>query len=169
MHRDDLPLYHAMDIQAGFLGMPAPELTNIDQLLKEGDTLHWGVFQASVVHTPGHTPGSVCLFLPKNIVSKKGPPKIGSAASGTNADASQEPSVELAPNGTLATPQLFAGDTLFAGSIGRTDLWGGSMEQIMDSLRGKLMELPDDTKVYPGHGSATTIEKERHTNPFLRK
>src|SRR5277367_5652332 len=71
MHRDDLPLYHAMDIQASFLGMAPPELTNVDQLLKEGDTLHWGGFQASVVHTPGHTPGSVCLYLPKNVVITK--------------------------------------------------------------------------------------------------
>ena len=169
MHRDDLPLYHAMDIQAGFLGMATPELTNIDQLLKEGDTLQWGGFQASVMHTPGHTPGSVCLFLPKNIVSKKIAPKLISASGGANANAAQESVVELAPNGTLATPQLFAGDTLFAGGIGRTDLWGGSMEQIMNSLRGKLMELPDDTKVYPGHGVTTTIGQERNTNPFLEK
>ena len=67
----------------------------------------------------------------------------------------------------LTTPQLFAGDTLFAGSIGRTDLWGGSMEQILDSLRGKLMELPEDTLVHPGHGSRTTIGEERQSNPFL--
>jgi glyoxylase-like metal-dependent hydrolase (beta-lactamase superfamily II) len=68
----------------------------------------------------------------------------------------------------LAQPQLFAGDTLFAGSIGRTDLWGGSMEQIMESLRGKLMQLPDDTLVHPGHGDSTTIGKEKEVNPFLK-
>ncbi len=163
MHRDDLPLYHAMDIQAGFLGIAPPELVNIDQLLKEGDTLHWGAFQASVVHTPGHTPGSVCLYLPKNIPSSKGSSGFGAAA-GKN-----DPAVHSIPNGTLVTPQLFAGDTLFAGSIGRTDLWGGSMEQIMDSLKTKLMELPDETRVFPGHGTFTTILQERETNPFLRK
>jgi len=65
-------------------------------------------------------------------------------------------------------PQLFSGDTLFAGSIGRTDLWGGSMEQIMDSLRSKLMHLPDATVVHPGHGPVTTIGNERHLNPFLQ-
>ena len=64
-------------------------------------------------------------------------------------------------------PQLFAGDTLFAGSIGRTDLWGGSMKTIMDSLRGKLMQLPDETVVHPGHGPLTTIGEERESNPFL--
>jgi glyoxylase-like metal-dependent hydrolase (beta-lactamase superfamily II) len=67
----------------------------------------------------------------------------------------------------LPAPQLFAGDTLFAGSIGRTDLWGGSMEQILASLRGKLMELPDDTVVHPGHGPVTSIGAERQSNPFL--
>jgi hydroxyacylglutathione hydrolase len=164
MHGDDLPLYHGMDVQAAFLGVATPELTNVDQLLKEGDTLQWGMFQASIVHTPGHTPGSVCLYLPKTLPPKAVPPtNLFSAAAAKPKD---EPQV-VVPNGTLTVPQLFAGDTLFAGSIGRTDLWGGSMEQIMDSLRGKLMELPDDTRVFPGHGLATTIEKERHTNPFL--
>jgi glyoxylase-like metal-dependent hydrolase (beta-lactamase superfamily II) len=138
MHRDDLTLYHGMEVQAAFLGVATPELTNIDQLLKEGDTLYWGTFEAKVIHTPGHTPGSVCLFLPHDSGTVKVP-----------------------------APQLFAGDTLFAGSIGRTDLWGGSMEQILDSLKAKLMELPEATIVHPGHGAATTIGKEKHSNPFL--
>jgi glyoxylase-like metal-dependent hydrolase (beta-lactamase superfamily II) len=63
--------------------------------------------------------------------------------------------------------RLFAGDTLFAGSIGRTDLWGGSFETITRSLKGKVLELPDETIVYPGHGAPTTIGQERETNPFL--
>jgi glyoxylase-like metal-dependent hydrolase (beta-lactamase superfamily II) len=138
MHQEDLPLYQAMEVQAAFLGVPAPELTSIDNLLKEGDTLRWGNYQARIMHTPGHTPGSVCLYVPQ---------EAGAV--------------------TLVAPQLFAGDTLFAGSIGRTDLWGGSMPQIMDSLRSKLMQLPDSTIVYPGHGPATTIGTERHSNPFL--
>ena len=138
MHRDDLPLYQGMDMQAAFLGVATPELTQVDHLLKEGDALRWGFFEAKVIHTPGHTPGSVCLYLPN-----------------------------VGVNLTLPTPRLFAGDTLFAGSIGRTDLWGGSMEQIMDSLRGKLMELPDHTVVHPGHGLSTTIGEERQSNPFL--
>ena len=138
MHQEDLPLYQAMDVQAAFLGVPAPEITSIDNLLKEGDTLRWGDYQARIIHTPGHTPGSVCLYVPQE-----------------------------AGTVTLVAPQLFAGDTLFAGSIGRTDLWGGSMDQIMDSLRGKLLQLPDSTIVYPGHGPATTIGNERHSNPFL--
>jgi len=139
MHNDDLPLYHAMDVQAEFLGMQAPELVDVDQLLKEGDALSWGGFQANVIHTPGHSPGSVSLYLPKD----SGPIK-------------------------LTQPQLFAGDTLFAGSIGRTDLWGGSFDQLMDSLKSKLLQLPDDTVVHPGHGPTTSIGHERHSNPFLQ-
>lgn len=139
MHRDDLQLYKAMDIQAAFLGVATPEITDIDQLLRDGDVLQWGGLEAQVLHTPGHTPGSVSLYMP------------------------QEKSKV-----TLAAPQLFAGDTLFAGSIGRTDLWGGSLEQILDSLRGKLMELPEETVVHPGHGPGTTIGEERQSNPFLK-
>ena len=138
MHRDDLPLYQGMEVQAAFLGVATPEITDVDQLLKEGDSLSWGSFQATVMHTPGHTPGSVCLYLPKD-----------------------------AGTVTIPSPRLFAGDTLFAGSIGRTDLWGGSMDQIPNSIRGKLMQLPDDTIVYPGHGRFTSIGQERETNPFL--
>jgi hydroxyacylglutathione hydrolase len=138
MHREDLPLYQAMDVQAAFLGVMPPELTDVDQVLADGDALQWGSLEARVIHTPGHTPGSVSLYMP---------PEAGKI--------------------TLATPQLFAGDTLFAGSIGRTDLWGGSMEEIMDSLRGKLMALPDDTVVHPGHGPTTSIGEERQSNPFL--
>jgi glyoxylase-like metal-dependent hydrolase (beta-lactamase superfamily II) len=167
MHRDDLPLYHAMDVQAAFLRMPAPELTNVDQLLKEGDTLQWGGFQASVIHTPGHTPGSVCLYLPKNLVAKNHATQDSASAKGGNA--ADDATAVAIPNGTLSTPQLFAGDTLFAGSIGRTDLWGGSMEQILESLRAKLLELPDETKVFPGHGPTTSIGQERQTNPFLKR
>lgn len=139
MHRDDLPLYRGMEAQAAFLGMQAPELVEIDHLLKEGDALGWGSFLANVIHTPGHTPGSVSLYLPKD---------AGSI--------------------TLPNPQLFAGDTLFQGSIGRTDLWGGSYDQIMESIKDKLMQLPEDTIVYPGHGPVTSIGQERDSNPFLK-
>src|ERR1700674_206691 len=138
MHRDDVPLYQAMEIQAAFLGVAPPEIGELDQLLAEGDALRWGSLVAHVMHTPGHTPGSVCLYLPHE-----------------------------AGNLSIPAPQLFAGDTLFAGSIGRVDLWGGSMDDMMDSLKGKLMALPDETLVHPGHGPGTTIGRERESNPFL--
>jgi hydroxyacylglutathione hydrolase len=185
MHRDDLPLYQAMEMQAAFLGVLPPELTDIDQLLKEGDVLRWGGFEAQVIHTPGHTPGSVSLYLPHDAgkVTVAAVPKritVKDEAGDeiaiadllkkiTDPDGSREMPVPDELEKILPrAPQLFSGDTLFAGSIGRTDLWGGSMEQIMDSLRSKLMHLPDETIVYPGHGPATTIGDERHLNPFLQ-
>jgi len=155
MHRDDLDLYQIMDEQAAFLGVERPETGEIDQLLKEGDVLRWGGLAANVLHTPGHTPGSISLYLPTD-ARKVAMGEAGGGGAAVSKD-------------RLGAPQLFAGDTLFAGSIGRTDLWGGSMKTIMDSLRGKLMQLPDETVVYPGHGPATTIGEERETNPFLAR
>ncbi len=185
MHRDDLPLYQAMDMQASFLGVMPPELADVDQLLKEGDVLRWGGFEAQVIHTPGHTPGSVSLYLPHHAG------KVTGATAGKRISVKDEAGEDIAIADLLKktidpdnirepsvpdeaelilprAPQLFSGDTLFAGSIGRTDLWGGSMEQIMESLRTKLMHLPDDTTVHPGHGPVTTIGNERHLNPFLQ-
>jgi glyoxylase-like metal-dependent hydrolase (beta-lactamase superfamily II) len=163
MHRDDLPLYQAMDMQASFLGILAPELTDVDQLLKEGDVLHWGSFSAQVIHTPGHTPGSVSLYLPHDAGKVSMPDEDVAPEKARGMIAPGE-----AENGVFRAPQLFSGDTLFAESIGRTDLWGGSMEQIMDSLQSKLMHLPDETIVHPGHGPVTSIGHERRLNPFLQ-
>ena len=181
MHRDDLPLYQAMDVQASFLGVVPPELTEVDQLLKEGDVLRWGSFEAQVIHTPGHTPGSVSLYLPHDAgkvtlaETPKMPMVLDEAGNQIainellkkpdSEGAPEKPSVEE-PN--KRAPQLFSGDTLFAGSIGLTDIWGGSMEDIMNSLRSKLLHLPDATIVHPGHGPVTSIGHERELNPFLR-
>jgi glyoxylase-like metal-dependent hydrolase (beta-lactamase superfamily II) len=148
VHADDLDLYRMLDVQASWLGWKAPEAVKIDQLVHEGDAIRWGRYEAQILHTPGHTPGSMCLYMPS-----------GMPAAGT-----EESAAKAAPRGT---GQLFAGDTLFAGSIGRTDLWGGSFDGIIRSIKGKLLELPDDTIVYPGHGDATTIGEERVSNPFL--
>jgi hydroxyacylglutathione hydrolase len=141
MHADDFDLYRHLDVQAAWLGVPAPAVTHIDEPLREGDAVRWGSFSARVLHTPGHTPGSVSLYLPETAGPRAADPRLG---------------------------RLLAGDTLFAGSIGRTDLWGGSMEQILQSIRHKLLALPDETVVYAGHGPATTIGQEREGNPFLR-
>jgi hydroxyacylglutathione hydrolase len=147
IHADDLALYRMLDVQASWLGWKIPEVVQIDQLVRDGDVIRWGRYEAQILHTPGHTPGSICLYLPSDIPV----PTDATAAKSTS-------------NGT---GQLFAGDTLFAGSIGRTDLWGGSFAGIIHSLKGKLLDLPDATIVYPGHGETTTIGKERATNPFL--
>jgi len=104
----------------------------IDQSVGQADKIRVGSLSADVLHTPGHTEGSVCLYFP---LEKK----------------------------------LIAGDTLFAGSIGRTDLPGGSFEKIIQSLHEKVLALPDDTIVIPGHGELTTIGEERESNPFLTK
>jgi glyoxylase-like metal-dependent hydrolase (beta-lactamase superfamily II) len=148
IHPDDLELYRMLDVQAAWLGMKAPEKVEVDELLRDGDSIRWGRFQARVLHTPGHTQGSVCLYMTSEIPSER--------------------AVALAAESTEGEPgRLFAGDTLFAGSIGRTDLWGGSFETIIDSLKGKVLALPDDTIVFPGHGPSTTIGEERDSNPFL--
>jgi hydroxyacylglutathione hydrolase len=111
--------------------MASPGKVEIDQSVKQSDTIRAGSLVADVIHTPGHTEGSVCLYFP---LEKK----------------------------------LIAGDTLFAGSIGRTDLPGGSFEKIIHSLHEKVLALPDETVVVPGHGALTTIGEEREGNPFLR-
>jgi glyoxylase-like metal-dependent hydrolase (beta-lactamase superfamily II) len=152
MHVDDLDLYKMLDVQAAWIGWDMPGKVEVGDLLREGDTIRWGRFQARVLHTPGHSEGGICLYMP--------PPDITDSEARAAAAAAGK-SIEGEPG------LLFSGDTLFAGSIGRTDLWGGSLEAINRSLRDKLLELPDETIVYPGHGEATTIGRERETNPFL--
>jgi hydroxyacylglutathione hydrolase len=158
IHEADLALYRALDVQANWLGVAMPETLPIRDFVKEGDTLRWGVFAAQVLHTPGHTPGSISL-----IVGSEGPaPRAGHSQP-------SPPSSADSRHGHASTPaSLIAGDTLFQGSIGRTDLPGGSFPQIIGSIREKLLVLPDDTIVFPGHGDSTTIGSEREHNPFLR-
>ncbi len=133
MHESDLPLYTNLEIQAQWLGVETPGVVHVDQLLKEGDALRCGSLGLEVLHTPGHSPGSLSLHL----------------------DGEQT--------------RIFSGDTLFQGSIGRTDLWGGSYEQIIRSIYDRLLVFPDQTPVFPGHGLSTTIGEEREANPFLQK
>jgi glyoxylase-like metal-dependent hydrolase (beta-lactamase superfamily II) len=132
MNENDLPLLKMMDTQAAWLGMNPPEVAPPDAGLNDGQIVGLERYPAQVLHTPGHTQGSVCLLF--------APLKL-----------------------------LVAGDTLFAGSIGRTDLPGGNFDQIMESLRTRLMTLPGETRVLPGHGTQTTIGEERESNPFLQK
>jgi len=142
IHDADLGLYRSLDMQAQWLGVPTPETVHIRDFVKEGDTLRWGGFAARVLHTPGHTPGSISLVVEE--VSAPDHKRQSHA------------------------PLLLAGDTLFQGSIGRTDLPGGSYPQIIRSIHEKLLVLPDDIVVFPGHGDTTTIGSERQHNPFLR-
>jgi glyoxylase-like metal-dependent hydrolase (beta-lactamase superfamily II) len=131
LNENDLPLLNMMSQQAGWLGIATPETAPPDENLADGMVVGLEDYPAQVIHTPGHTQGSVCLhFAPLKL--------------------------------------LVAGDTLFQGSIGRTDLPGGNSDQIIDSINEKLLRLPDETRVLAGHGPATTIGDERRSNPFLR-
>jgi hydroxyacylglutathione hydrolase len=130
LNENDYALLKMMDVQAAWIGVPSPGTVEIDASITTGGTVSAGSLVANVLHTPGHTEGSVCLHFP-------------------------------------AEKKLIAGDTLFAGSIGRTDLTGGSMQKIMRSLHNVVLALPDETVVVPGHGESTTIGEERETNPFL--
>jgi glyoxylase-like metal-dependent hydrolase (beta-lactamase superfamily II) len=132
LNQNDSALLKMLDMQAAWLGMTAPGKVEIDQSIGDTDKVQAGSLVAQVLHTPGHTEGSICLYFP---LEKK----------------------------------LIAGDTLFAGSIGRTDLPGGSFDKIIRSIHEKVLALPDETVVVPGHGALTSIGEERESNPFLQK
>ena len=132
MNQSDYALLKMLDMQAAWVGMRPPGEVQVDEAVSHGRMLKIGEISSNVIHTPGHTEGSICLYFPEE-------------------------------------KKLIAGDTLFAGSIGRTDLPGGSMDKIMRSLHTQVLALPDETEVVPGHGPVTTIGEERETNPFLQK
>ena len=137
-HAGDQPLYTNLEMQASLFGFSLSQLQASQPTVGESSLQHEQEFPFSsgalqVIHTPGHTPGSVCFHAKGEMQA------------------------------------LFTGDTLFEGSIGRTDLWGGSFEQIMDSIRNRLLTLDDDLSVLPGHGASTTIGEERENNPFLQR
>lgn len=118
-------------MQAAWLGMPTPEVHPPDDTLGDGRIIAITGLTGQILHTPGHTQGSVCLHIP-----------------GENL--------------------LIAGDTLFAGSVGRTDLPGGDAATLIRSIHNKLLKLPEETTVIPGHGPNTTICEEKQHNPFLQ-
>jgi hydroxyacylglutathione hydrolase len=164
IHESDIELYRHLDQQAQWLGVPTPAITRIEDFVKEGDTLRWGGYLARVLHTPGHTPGSISLVVEASTSDGPGDNRVHATAE--SRVKTQEHVHGSRPVGDPA--RLLAGDTLFQGSIGRTDLWGGSFPQILKSIHEKLLVLPDDVVVYPGHGETTSIGAERAHNPFLR-
>jgi hydroxyacylglutathione hydrolase len=168
MNEGDLEMYRAMDLQAQFLGVAPPLLVKIDNLLNEGDTIRWGNYEARVLHTPGHSLGSVSLYLPSSMnAGANANEGEGNRIAPPRADAEKSSFAARDKHANVQFPWLFAGDTLFAGSIGRTDLWGGSYPEIIRSIRLKLLTLPEETIVFPGHGPSTTLAEERESNPFL--
>jgi hydroxyacylglutathione hydrolase len=131
LNQRDLGLLEMMDMQAGWLGIQTPEVAAPDASAEDGLVVGLSTLPAEILHTPGHTPGSICLLFREQQL-------------------------------------LIAGDTLFAGSIGRTDLPGGDSPAILRSVHERLLTLPDTTRVLPGHGAGTTIGEERQSNPFLQ-
>ena len=129
IHQSDEPMLADLNRAASSFGLTAENSPKADEYLCEDQEITFGNITLKVIHTPGHSPGGVCLYTPGHV---------------------------------------FVGDTLFAGSIGRTDLPGGDYQQLIDNIRQKLFLLSDDTVVYPGHGPETSIGREKQINPFLR-
>ncbi|MGA2845825.1 MAG: MBL fold metallo-hydrolase [Candidatus Acidiferrales bacterium] len=166
IHKDDLELYDHLEMQANWLGVATPAVMSIQDFVKEGDTVRWGGYAARVLHTPGHTPGSISLVVERD-TNAASPALTDPHGSHEHAHV-HAPATRRPLDSAGETSRLIAGDTLFQGSIGRTDLWGGSFKDILKSIHDKLLTLPDDTLVTPGHGANTTIGAERAHNPFLR-
>jgi len=131
LHADDRAMYENLPAQGRIFGFAAERPPEVSRWLAGGETIAIGTLSARVIHTPGHTPGSVGYYF------------------------------------ATPAPLLLSGDTLFAESVGRTDLRGGSFEDLVVSIREKLYPLPGDTRVIPGHGPETTIGHEREHNPFV--
>lgn len=129
LHREDAPLYEALERQGRAFGFEYPPAPPWDHELREGQDVHVGDLTLQVYHTPGHSPGSVSLVLGRHV---------------------------------------FCGDVVFAGSIGRTDLPGGSYETLIESIRSKIIPLGDEKILHSGHGPDTTVGRERQSNPFLK-
>jgi len=131
LNERDRQLLDMLDVQARWLGVETPQRTEIDSDAVDGSVLHLGSAEFQVLHTPGHTPGSLSIWIPQE-------------------------------------NKLIAGDTLFRDSIGRTDLPGGDSRQILASIKTRLLDLPEQAIVFPGHGPQTTIGREKELNPFLQ-
>ncbi|MDR1103339.1 MAG: MBL fold metallo-hydrolase [Tannerella sp.] len=130
-HRDDTEQLPPPEAQIRFMRLPlSVEFVKVENFLTDGETIAFGRSELTALHTPGHSPGSLCFYAPKDGF-------------------------------------VLAGDVLFQSGIGRTDLWGGDFDTLMASIRERLLTLPDDTAVYPGHGPSTTVKREKRNNPFL--
>ena len=140
LHKDDHFLYEAVVQQGLMFGFKVDPQPPVDHFYEPDQILRFGEYEIAVRHTPGHCPGGVCLAM-------NGDPRT---------------------QGPTERRILIVGDTLFAGSIGRTDLPGGDLETLLKSIREVLFSFPDGTPVYSGHGDPTTVGQERRSNPFLR-
>lgn len=131
LHAEDAAFFGNPQVRDYFAMLGLPASPPPDMVVRDGDVLTVGTLQLAVLHTPGHTPGGICLY---------------------------------------GAPHLFTGDTLFVGGLGRTDFPGGDTTQLLDSIKEKLLVLPPETVVWPGHGyggSRSTIGEEARDNPYL--
>ncbi|MGD9976960.1 MAG: MBL fold metallo-hydrolase [Bacteroidales bacterium] len=131
VHREELPLLQMAKAHAATFGFAIDSVPRAERTVEDADSITFGKTTLRVIHTPGHTPGGICLYSANDKI-------------------------------------LLTGDTLFNGSIGRTDLAGGSYSTIIESITAKLLSLPDEVMIFPGHGDYSTIGEERVGNPFLR-
>jgi glyoxylase-like metal-dependent hydrolase (beta-lactamase superfamily II) len=131
IHDADVPCLSRAAVAAASYGLSCSDSPMPDGFLEQGQEITFGGLRLLVLHTPGHTPGGCCFYLPDDKL-------------------------------------LISGDTLFAESVGRTDLPGGDHNTLIASITGRLMTLADDVRVIPGHGPATTIGHERRRNPYLQ-
>jgi hydroxyacylglutathione hydrolase len=138
LHRADEPLYQQLKTQGALFGFSYDEPLPIQHYLEEGQELKVGHMKLTVIHTPGHSPGSVSIRLHEDSVHGM-------------------------------RESVLTGDTLFSGSVGRTDLWGADSEEMFRSLYDRLLRLDEDTRVCPGHGPDTRIGIEKRQNPFLKR
>ncbi len=143
VHRLEAPMLTQPSLNLSSWGGVSLSGPPADRLVEDGEELRAGTLIIKVAHTPGHTPGGISLIVSED----KANPACGPSA--------------------CEGPVIFSGDTLFAGSVGRTDFPGGSFTDLIAGIRDKLLVFEDDTEVYPGHGPSTTIGEERETNPFL--
>lgn len=134
IHGDEASMLEQADLVSKVTGISFEPSPAPDRLLRDGDELGVGSLKMRVLHTPGHSPGGICLLLPGE---------------------------------GEGTPVIFTGDTVFAGSVGRTDLPGGSSQDLLNSIMSKIITLPGGTRILPGHGPETTVEHERQYNPFF--
>ncbi|MGK5087765.1 MBL fold metallo-hydrolase [Bdellovibrionota bacterium FG-2] len=139
LHPDAHAMYLELASQSKFFGLKYGTPLPVDRFLKDGEIFAVGTLEFRVIHTPGHSPGGVCFHV-----------------------------VEKSPAGTPSSELLLSGDTLFQGSIGRTDLMGGDYAQLISSVKKRLLPLEGSLRVCSGHGPDTTIGEEREHNPFLR-
>ena len=134
LHKADNDIYNSLKMQAAMFRFNVEDPLKVDRFIAHDEIISLGEnISTKVIHTPGHSPGSVCFHFDK-----------------------------------LEKPMVFSGDTLFAHSIGRTDLWGGSHPQLLNSIRDRIFSIEESTVVCPGHGERTTVWEEKNKNPFFR-